>query len=361
MRLTGNAKVVPYSLESFERQTTHLQKELFYVGVDISYDDAARISFLGRRKYDRYDHFYPGETFDGRLVKWLAENFSKDERQVAIEIVKTLKFVSTYEMKELATRTFENARYTILKDTMHASTNDWYSHVESRNVRMTEELAKSIFVAAADDINFDFFRRYAMRHYSFKKENFVEYYKRDIDSLEELPEHKRIFLLDQLSASGTTALRKQHGEWRGKIPTFERIWGDYIKNDTVYYCPYILSSVSEKNLNERLSSHLEDNSSPRIVISPTCRIPISSCLANEEGTAIDESKPVAKLCKKYYSRFREDQHIEVGGSAYYGYGGAGLTLVFQSNCPNDTICILWHDYNGWYPLFPRVSHHTSGA
>jgi hypothetical protein len=294
-------------------------------------------------------------------VKWLAENFAKEERQVAIEIVKTLKFVSIYEMKELAIRAFENARYTILKDIMLASTNDWYSYIESRNIRLAEELAKSIFVAAVDDINFDFFRRYAMRYYSFKKENFVEYYKRDIGSLKELPEHKRIFLLDQLSASGTTALRMQDGEWRGKIPTFERIWGDIIKNDTVYYCPYILSSVSEKNLNDRLSSYLEDNSKPRIVVSPTCRIPISSCLANEEGTAIDESKPVAKLCKKYYGRFREDEHIEVGGSACYGYGGAGLTLVLQSNCPNDTIYILWHDYDGWYPLFPRVSHHTAGA
>lgn len=348
-------------MSSFTRQTEHLQKELSYLEVDASYDDVARISFLGRRKYDRYDHFYPGETFDGRLIKWLAENFDKNERQAAMEIVKTLKFISAYEMKELAIRTFEKARYIIFRDSICTSTTNWYSYIESRNVRLTDELAKSVFVAVADDINFDFFRRYAMRHYSFRKENFVEYYKRDRDSLQELPEHNRIFLLDQLSGSGTTALRKKDGEWQGKIPTFQKIWKNYIKTDTVYYCPYILSSVSEKNLNDRLSSYLRENPGLRIIVDPTCRIPISSCLANEQGTGIDENKPVAKLCKKYYSRFKEDEHIEVGGSACYGYGGAGLTLVLQSNCPNDTIYILWHDCNGWYPLFPRVSHHTSGG
>lgn len=358
--LSSFAKDLPYTLGSFKRQTEHLQKELSYLGVDIEYDEAARISFLGRRKYDRYDHFYPGETFDSRLLKWLAGNFDKDEREIAFGIVKDLKFISVYEMKELAIRTFENAKSAILKGSIAPSTGDWYNYLESRNVKMEDELAKSIFVAVVDDINFDFFRRYAMRHHSFKKENFVEYYKRDRDSMQELPAHNRIFLLDQLSASGTSAIRydEKKAEWRGKIPTFLKIWSDNIKNDAIYYCPYILSSVSEKNLKDRLVQYLRENSYPRIIVNPTCRIPISSCLANKKKTAVDESKPVAKLCKKYYCRFREDEHIEAGGSACYGYGGAGLTLVLQSNCPNDSIYMIWHDYNGWFPLFPRVSHHT---
>jgi hypothetical protein len=328
--------------------------------VTISSDDTARISFLGRRKYDRYDHFYPGETFDSRLLKWLGENFEKKERNVALEIIKCLKFVSTYEMKQLAARTFEEAKRIILNELTGAPIDDWQSYVAYRNVKLVEEMEKSIFVACADDISFDFFRRYAMRQYHFRKENFVEYYKRDNESLNELPKHNRIFLIDQISASGTTALRYEDGKWKGKIPTFKRIWGKHLENNSIFYCPYILSSVAETNLTERLRQFRINNPSVNILLAPTCRTSIASCVANLLGTAVDESKPVAKLCKKYYDRFTEDEHIKAGGHATYGFGSAGLTLILQSNCPNDTLYLLWHSYNDWYPLFPRVSHHTGG-
>lgn len=336
-----------------------MKKELSTIGVKISTNEAARISFLSRRKYDRYDHFYPGETFDSRLLKWLSKNFQKDERQTALEMVKCLKFVSTYEMKQLAARTFEQAIYTILSEINNIPLDDWYSYLEHKSARLAEEIAKSVFVACADDISFDFLRRYAMRQYRFRKENFVEYYKRDSESLAELPEHNRIFIIDQISASGTTALRQEDNEWCGKIPTFQKIWSNHIAGNRIYYCPYILSTVAEKNLAERLEQFKKERSTLDFQLTPTCRVPIADCLTNTDGTDIDESKPVAKLCEKYYHKFNEDEHIKKAGvHATYGFGRAGLTLILQSNCPNDTIYLLWHSDNEWYPLFPRISHHT---
>jgi len=355
--MVDTEKIIPYTVSSFKRQIKLLKEELSDLGVKISDDDAARISFLARRKYDRYDHFFPGETFESRLLKWLGINFEKDERQTAFEIVQGLKFVSAYEMRELSKMAFEKARFGILDVLKDVPTTDWYTYIESRNRKIEEEIMKSVFVAFADDIGFDFFRRYADTHYFFEKENFVEYYKIHKSSLDELPKFNRIFLLDQLSASGTTAIRYSEGKWEGKIPTFREIWKDYIEGTPVYYCPYILSSVSEKNLKARLGQYLQENSKMRIFINPTCRISISSCVTNKDGTGIDENKPVSRLCRKYYDRFKPDEHIQKGGSACYGYGGAGLTLVLQSNCPNDSIYLLWHSFNDWYPLFPRVSHH----
>lgn len=277
-----NESVAAYTVGSFRRQTRILKKELSNLGIALTSDEAARISFLSRRKYDRYDHFYPGETFDSRLLKWLGTNFEKNERQIAIQVIKSLKFISAYEMKEMAIKTFESARYIILDELTKVSTSSWYNYIESRSVKLEEELAKSVFVAFADDIDFSFFRRYAMRHHAlFKKDNFVEYYKRDKSSLDELPEYKRIFLLDQLSASATTAIRQKKGEWKGKIPTFEKIWRGYVDDVPVYYCPYILSSVSEKNLGNRLDPYLRESSALKLFVRPTCKIPISPCLANK--------------------------------------------------------------------------------
>ncbi len=322
----------------------------------MSGEETAKIVFLGRRKYDRYDHFFPGETFESRLLKWLS-NFDKEDRQVAMEIIIALKFISLYEMKQLAIRTFENARICLLRDSINPSNSNWVDYIATRNLKLEDELSKSVFIACADDMNFDFFRRYAMRYHSFKKENFVEYYKRDISSMKELPPHKNIFLIDQISASGSTALRKQQGVWKGKIPRFQEIWKNFIKGNRLYYCPYILTSVSERNLLERLPAYLSECSALPISIVPTCRLPISTCIANKDGKGIDQSKPVARLCNKYYDRFKEDEHTGVEGTVRYGYGSAGLTLILQSNCPNDSLYLLWHE-NDWYPLFPRVIHHT---
>ena len=352
-----NERAPPYTTASFLRQTRLLKEELLNLGIKISVDEAARISFLSRRKYERYDHFYPGESFDNRLFNWLERNFEKNDRETAIEVVKNLKFLSEYEIKELAIQTFEKAKYNILNE-VNISKKNWYNYLESKNLKLEEELAKSIFIACADDIHFDFFRRYAMLHHSYlNKDNFVEYYKRDESSINELPEFNRIFLLDQLSGSGTTAIRYENDKWKGKIPTFQSIWETHIKSIPVYYCPYILSSVSKKNLDKRLPSYLSENPNLILYLNPTYNIPISACLVNMKGTGIDENKSVAKLCMKYYDRFKEDVHTKKGGPVCYGYGKAGLTLIIQSNCPNNSIPILWHSFNDWYPLFPRVSHH----
>lgn len=349
-----NDRILAYSDASFQRQTRLLKKELSNLGVQISSNQAAKLSFLSRRKYDRYDHFFPGESFDSRLLKWLS-NFDKNERQVAFEIIKNLKFVSAYEIKELAIRTFENAKKTIKKE-MKIPQQNWYDRLEARNIRLKEELEKSIFVAAVDDANFSYFRRYASSHYPFKKDNFVEYYKTDEDTLNELPEHTRIFIIDQLTGSGTTALRRENGTWKGKIARFVRIWKKHINSNTIYYCPYIISEVANRNLEERICDYVKETKLD-VKILPTCKIGISPCLSNNDGTDIDEEREVSKLCQNYYNRFKEDEHIRKGGPALYGYGRAGLTLVLQSNCPNNTIYLLWHSYNKWYPLFPRITHH----
>lgn len=38
----------------------------------------------------------------------------------------------------------------------------------------------------------------------------------------------------------------------------------------------------------------------------------------------------------------------------FGYGSSGLAIVFDSNCPNNTIPILWASKNDWFPLFNRT-------
>ena len=53
-------RIPPYTAGSFIKQRNILKEELKQLGVDISKVQANRLTFLSRRKYDRYDHFQPG-------------------------------------------------------------------------------------------------------------------------------------------------------------------------------------------------------------------------------------------------------------------------------------------------------------
>lgn len=240
-------------------------------------------------------------------------------------------------------------------------TDNWSTYAEARDANMHQELSKSIFLACTDDVMFDYLRRYAMKRVdSFQKDNFVEYYKIHESCQADLPEYTRVFLIDQLSASGITAIRKDKDGWAGKLPRFWGIWKKELKNCEVYYCPLLQSMVSKAHIEGLLPQWIKEESIKlSFKVLPTCYVSVSPCLTSDNGATIDEKLPVSKLCRsgKYFSKFVDDRHINKGGHAYYGFGRAGLTLVLQSNCPNNTIPLIWHSFNGWYPLFPRVLHH----
>ena len=133
----------------------------------------------------------------------------------------------------------------------------------------------------------------------FQKDNFVEYYKLDQLSINKLPAFKRIVLIDQLSASGTTILRKPKQVWTGKFHRFINIWGKRIHDIPILYCPYVLSHVSKTNLNKKIPIWKKEIGVHNVIeILPTSEISISPCLIDSSGTKIDMNSPVAQLCAR---------------------------------------------------------------
>jgi hypothetical protein len=337
-----------------------LMRELSQAHVVTTESDAARLNAIADRKYNRYDLFSPGDTFQHRLVNWLY-NFDEDERQTALQIVRDITFLSQKEMRALATNTFNNIIGLLSLEIATLPQDSAVAFLDSRCKNVRFELSKSLFVGMADDVLFDFFRRNAqMSCEDLKRDNFVEYYKLDKDCRADLMSHRRVFLIDQLSASAYTAIHKDETsrKWKGKIPTFAELWPDEVKRCTLYYCPYILSSKAEGNLAAGIEewSRESDIAKPPVVM-PASRIGVSSCLRLASLDAIDETKPVAALCRKYYDRFEANPHEKKGGPCTYGFGSSGLTLVLNTNCPNNSLYLMWHSYGDWYPLFPRVKHH----
>ncbi len=343
-----------------ERETAVFRNDLRDLGVDIPEEAARNLLFLAERKYNRYDLYAPGETFPQRLVEWLG-NFDAEDRSTAMSIVHELRFFNQNEMRALAAATLQNVVSAIQQEDMPVSRASAVSYIDTLESSTSSSVAKSLFIAMADDVLFDFFRRNAQRLFpALHRGNFVEYYKLSPHDISDLEQHSRIFLLDQISGSSRSFLRRDGEEWKGKLPTFSDTWGDDVRSNgaKVYYLPFIMSTVAQRTLSANLAAwnSFKVLNTP-IEIVPTQVVPVAPCLTSDGGMSVDESTPVALLCDKYYDKFKENVHTRVGGGCKYGFGAAGLVLVLYTNCPNDSLYLIWHKHNGWQPLFERVEHH----
>ena len=324
--------------------------------------------FNAQRRYSRYEMYLPGDTFETRLYNWLKQ-FEKEDRLNAIGLVNNIRYITRGELRTLsefildlaATLTWES----IIDYKIHEKGSIWIDEF-NRGIK------ENVFVAVTDDVGLDYLRRQARRRFSnMEKENFVEYYKmskEDIDEIgEKISEDKvsqpnRFFLLDQISASGASALRfkEKSGEQvsKGKIELFFNRWRGLIQGKDVYYTPLIASSFVESLLKERLDQLW--GSTTGIIgtkIAPIHIVPISEWLVTKSDDNIIINNDSLNLLKKYYNYFIEDKHTLVGDGCLFGFGSVGLSLIIMTNCPNDTFYFLWHDDKDWNPLFPRISHH----
>ena len=345
------------------REARLLREELKYIGVKKSLSEINKIHFLAEKKYNRYDQYLPGETFQHRLIKWLLNFENETERQIAMEIIENLIYFNMNELRALIVATFWNSVIEIQKEIINRNKTDLQVYLNYKKRKISEALQRSVFISVSDDVMIDYFRRRAQRRYpELLSDNFISYYKLHEDCQEKdlkfLKEYDRIFLIDQLCGSGNTFLRNIDG-WTGKIVRFHEIWKK-AKIEKIYYMPYIISTVAENNLNRKLQQWEKEKSiKTDIRIVPTIRIPVSNCLISKQNDLIDKDKPVAKLCEKYYKSLGIiNPHIKVGGDATWGFGQAGLTLVLNNNCPNNSIPIIWYNRNkDWFSLFPRIEHH----
>ncbi|HID19952.1 MAG TPA: hypothetical protein EYP28_03290 [Methanophagales archaeon] len=317
--------------------------------------------FNAERRFNRYEMYDPGDTFEGRLLRWLS-NFSPEDRCVAINLVKYIQYVSRNELRALVEFVLDLA-----------STFSWHSVIQSYtsksevswNDAFNREIKRNIFVAVSDDISFDYFRRQGRRRFpQLEKENFVEYYKMGETDIKDIEDNvgslKHFFLLDQFCGSGTSALRfegREH-ESKGKLRGFFNRWRPVIANADVYYVPLIASSLVKSVLQERLDQITGDVTGiAEVNILPLLVVPPSEWLIHtiDGKQSIDES--TIKLLEKYYSRFKEDKHTQKGRGCLLGLGAGGLSLIIGTNCPNNSLYFIWHSDNKWYPLFPRIAHH----
>jgi hypothetical protein len=369
------------------------QALLLNVLKDTSFEeiDDARKYFqnMAKYKYDDYQQYYPGMRFIERFALWLNQ-FNDSDKKAALKFVREkLIFISQAEMNLLVSSTFPDViREYLIKDAAFQINEPAYKVARILASHEYKKLLRqSLFCGMSDGAKIEYFRRsnagimsheqiYLTHELSDEraekmKEKLLEDLKKILqaDQVSEADQKfKRIFLLDDFSASGTSYLKfsEKNGikEGKGKIAAFYKsIFENPVLKGVfdlthlkvyviLYLCTEQAKDQIEKNFIELQSQY---GNKPELIC--------IHVIPNSEKISELHDSDVIALCKKenyYDAEELEDQHTRRGGKdVKLGFGECALPVVLYHNTPNNSVPLLWSydESKKFKGLFPRIPRH----
>lgn len=357
--------------------------------------ERAALEFMGSMKYDAYDRYMPGMRFMSSLVQWLNDIEEEDRDETYKFIKEKLVFISSTQMNYLVDLLYDSKIRPILLD-MATTETGMPSYKRSSNVvhnRFEIEKRSSLVVGLSDGAHTDILRRSA----GFSNEQVLTNYypdgKKLKDMLDELrkddklksiekPYFRRIFLIDDFTASGKSFIRydESDGEYHGKL---KKIISELCtKNEKNYegkvdikHMSYLLDPMQKKiqidilfciatekartNIKSNLDDYLKSVGWQDKV---EFNIHIVQLLEDKLSNDIKSDNDLVKVLKKDKHFVEEcviSKSYKVGknDSPWLGFDECALPVVLAHNTPNNSLPIIWQDAERFHGLFPRISRH----
>ncbi|MCH5717777.1 phosphoribosyltransferase-like protein [Niabella hibiscisoli] len=346
-------------------------------------------------KYDDYQQYDTGQRFIENLAIWLNQ-FTPDDRKVVLKFLRSeLLFISITEINLLAEACFPDTIRQILTD--YASIGLKIPKYRVQKIIDSPEyrilLRQCLFCGLSDGARLDIFRRAntgVLSHeqiyltYELSDEKLLKMRDELVEDLEkphnfnrkvtdDEGKFKKLFLIDDFSASGTSYLKynEKAGKLKGKIaslyssifpqaaePSSEEanapqsaVAKSFSKDLKIYIILYLCTSQAKKTIEDNFEKlHEIYGHKPQLVILHEIH----------ENYKITETHEIHSICKKdiYYDKdLIEDKHTN--GDVKLGFGHCALPLILAHNTPNNTIPLLWsYEYSTIFKgLFPRIPRH----
>ncbi|WP_315334424.1 hypothetical protein [Porphyromonas endodontalis] len=354
--------------------------------------ERAALEFMGSMKYDAYDRYMPGMRFMSSLVQWL-NDIKEEDRDEAYKFIKEkLVFISSMQMNYLVDLLYDSKIRPILLDMSTVETGMPSYKCSSKVVRTRFEIEKrsALVIGLSDGAHTDILRRSA----GFNNEQVLTNYypdgKKLKDMLDELrkdqklkgienPFFRRIFLIDDFTASGKSFIRfdESDGEYHGKLKRIidELCIKGYVeKEQKIEHLSYLLNPeqkiqidilfciATEKartNIKRSLDDYLKSVNWQNKV---EFNIHIVQILEDKLSIDIKTDKELVKLLKKDEHFVEEcviSKSYKVGknDNPWLGFDECALPVVLAHNTPNNSLPIIWQDAERFHGLFPRISRH----
>ena len=354
--------------------------------------ERAALEFMGSMKYDAYDRYMPGMRFMSSLVQWLNDIKEEDRNEAYKFIKEKLVFISSIQMNYLVDLLYDSKIRPILLDMSTVETGMPSYKCSSKVVRTRFEIEKrsALVIGLSDGAHTDILRRSA----GFNNEQVLTNYypdgKKLKDMLDELrkdqkmkgieePFFRRIFLIDDFTASGKSFIRfdESGGEYHGKLKRIidELCIKGYVeKGQKIEHLSYLLNPeqkiqidilfcIATEKARNNIKSSLEDylkfvNLQDRVEFN----IHIVQILENKLSIDIKTDKDLVKLLKKDEHFVEEcviSKSYKVGknDNPWLGFDECALPVVLAHNTPNHSLPIIWQNAERFHGLFPRINRH----
>lgn len=355
--------------------------------------ERAALEFMGSMKYDAYDRYMPGMRFMSSLVQWLNDIKEEDRDEAYKFIKKKLVFISSTQMNYLVDLLYDSKIRPILLDMATVETGMPSYKRSNKVVRTRFEIEKrsALVIGLSDGAHTDILRRSA----GFNNEQVLTNYYPDGKKLEEMldglrkdgkmagiekPFFRRIFLIDDFTASGKSFIRYDdtNGEYHGKLKKIieELCDKSHIEGDqNIKHLSYLLNPNQDKiqidilfciatekartNIKNNLDEYLKSvNWQDKVEFNIHIIQPLEDKLSND----IKNDKNLVEVLKKDEHFVKEcviSKSYKVGknDNPWLGFDECALPVVLAHNTPNNSLPIIWQDAERFHGLFPRISRH----
>lgn len=343
----------------------------------------AWMQFMARLKYDDYRDFVAGMRFLESLVAWL-QQFDPADRATAYAFVrKRVVFISAAERQRLVELLYPRVIWPELvrSAATAAGVEQWQVLTNPQaHAHIERERRATLFLALSDGARLDTFRhansgRISNEQVVVTVDPSPEKWQ---DLLKELRKEtgddkaifRRIVLVDDFTASGTSLIRRENGEFKGKLPRFLRSL-----KDRGQFCGRTQLIVHHLIGTEQARKHITSEVE-------ACRLADNDLWSTVEGAPVINFghlfntplllNPAADedfiaLTQKYYDAGIQNGHTDKGGVLHLGmgYAGCALPVVLDHNTPNNSVALLWAESerksnvgHKMRPLFRRRQRHS---
>lgn len=348
---------------------------------EVAQEEFSWMKIMARLKYDDYRDFLAGMRFLESLVAWL-QQFKQEDRLAAYAFVrKRIVFISVAERERLVQLLYPRV---IWPELVRSSAE--LSKIKKWQV-LTDETAKkhlfcecraTLFLALSDGARLDNFRhanagRISNEQVVVTVEPSAEKWADLLKSLRKdqndpKATFKRIVLVDDFTASGTSILRTEDGKWKGKLPRFLASLKcvEEVSNNFNLLLHHLVGTQQAKQYIETQVSKYRESE-----INDWSRVgdlKISYGHLYQSDLKLDTTRDgdFISLTEQYYDTGIQTEHTQKGGveNLGLGYAGCALPVVLDHNTPNNSVALLWaeSDQNSichkMRPLFRRRQRHS---
>ncbi len=324
----GNLNIKPNLFQSWlvEKGVHNLRASFSDTDAISAYNDKENANYISENELNELVkkwELYKGIEITALAVRsWLDQFENNDERQVALTLLKNLKFYG-----ELLIREKLKTIHEIIRKSMPLTL--------SKSERVRKDVLISCFGTSSKS-GPTYIRMYASENkvttHNIKLRSEIEKVITDNSTV------KAVVFIDDILATGNSILTE--------LNLLNEECGDLLQERDILIVVGVICGVSEGI--EMLTSKAAGFK---------FRLEIKVCdILTEHDKALSslgifkDSKdltPALTLCKKYGSKLQKMQPL--------GYGDSQLLVVFKDNCPNNTLPIIWDSSNNpkWNPLFKR--------